>query len=85
MYHQVGQRHGEVREHRSVGIFGPAPHRCRDAPDQQAHDTDPGARGRQRTPRDGGESAICPAPPQLRANIVPRLDDFFDLLGKRQR
>ena len=28
---------------------------------------------------------ICPATPQLRANIVPRLGDFFDLLGKRQR
>jgi hypothetical protein len=28
---------------------------------------------------------ICAATPQLRANIVPRLGDFFDLLGKRQR
>jgi hypothetical protein len=28
---------------------------------------------------------ICAATPQLRARIVPRLGDFFDLLGKRQR
>jgi hypothetical protein len=28
---------------------------------------------------------ICPATPQLRANIVPRLGDFFDLFGKQQR
>jgi hypothetical protein len=82
---QIGQRHGEVREHRSVGIFGQSRTDAAMRRISKAMTLIQERAGGNELPEMEAGQPICAATPQLRANIVPRLGDFFDLLGKRQR
>ena len=65
-------------------VCGRSPRR-RDAPISEAMTPLQERAGGNELPEEQAGSPICTATHQLRRHIVPRLGDFFHLLGQRQR
>jgi hypothetical protein len=82
---QVRQNHREVREHRSIGIGVQSPTGSAMRRVRKAMTTLQENAGGNELPKARATQPVCAATQHLRPEIVPRLAELLDLLGKRQR